>query len=127
MDTFDTSLGLGAWLAIASMILLYNHYPQTPLLMVAAPFVCITALYCLFQTAAWSVIIGQYTLSAMFRLDILLSFIIIVLVTAATYTIISVANLIHQHTLSLAQGPSQEALPLPLPLPLPVGGSSCED
>jgi hypothetical protein len=115
MDIFETSLGLGAWLAIGSMALLYNHYPVTPAVMAAIPFICILTIYIGIQTSFWIAFAAYYTLTVMFRPDILITTMILLLISVATYTIVSIAYLVQEPGFSLPRAP------------LPVDGSSCED
>ncbi len=112
MDIFETSLGFGAWLAIGSMALLYNHYPVTPITMVAIPFASVLGIYIGIHSSIWLAFAAYYTLTVMFRPDILLSVMILVLITVSTYTIVSIAHLVQHPDVSLEP---------------PVGGSSCED
>jgi hypothetical protein len=115
MDIFETSLGLGAWLAIGSMALLYNHYPVTPITMIAIPFASVLGIYIGIQTSIWLAFAAYYTLTVMFHPDILITTMILLLITVATYTIVSIAYLVQEPGFSLPRAP------------LPVGGSSCED
>jgi hypothetical protein len=115
MDIFETSLGLGAWLAIGTMALVVNHYPVTQITMIAIPFACVLGIYIGIQASMWLAFAAYYTLTVMFRPDILISVMILFLITVATYTIVSIAYLVQQPGFSLDQ------------LPRPVGGSSYEE
>jgi hypothetical protein len=103
MNDFEIAIGLGAWLAIGSMGLLYNNYPLNPVEMAVIPFACVFGIYIAMQAIVWLAFILYYILSIMFRYEILFSSFIIFLISVATYTIVSVAHLVKQHELMLQQ------------------------
>ena len=103
MNDFEIAIGLGTWLAIGSMALLYNNYPLNPIEMAVIPFACVFGIYICMQTILWLGFILYYILTIMFRSDILFSAFLIFLISVATYTIVSVAHLVKQHELMLQQ------------------------
>ena len=112
MNDFEIAIGLGAWLAIGSMTLLYNNYPLTLVEMAVIPFACVFGIYIAMQAILWLAFILYYILSIMFRSDILFSAFIVFLISVATHTIVSITYLVQQHEMNL---------------PRPVSGSSYED
>jgi hypothetical protein len=103
MNDFEIAIGMGAWLAIGSMALLYNNYPLNPVEMAVIPFACVFGIYIGMQAIQWLALAFYYILTIMFRSDILFSAFIIFLISVATYTIVSVAYLVKQHELMLQQ------------------------
>ena len=99
MNDFEIALGIGTWLAIGSMALLYNNYPITPVSMIVIPFACVFGIYICMKTVLWLTIIAYYILTIMFRPDILWAAVLIFLISLATYVFVTVTYLVQQEGL----------------------------
>ena len=93
METFELSVGVGVWFAVAALIALANNGPVEPVVSVFLPFTMIVITYILLQILGVISRIALWVLAIMFRKDVVTIIISIGLSAMFAYILRATVNL----------------------------------